>query len=255
MRGPDGTDYPNACAYLEIKKHALLVYDHGRNEGEAPLFRVTVRFSAVGKKTRMEMTMALPSPEAARQTRIFIKQAGGESTWDRLAEHLAEAAGEQVFVITRVFDAPIDVMWRMWTDPEHVARWMPPTGFSMRFMRVDLRAGGSSHYGMANESGQTMYGRAEYRELTPPTRIVYTQQFCDAHERVARHPMAPTWPETMLTEVTLAEEGPDRTRVTVRWTPYGPTTPDEVETFIKGRSGMTMGWTGSFDKLEAALAA
>ena len=65
--------------------------------------------------------------------------------------------------------------------------------------------------------------------------------------------MAPTWPATMLTTVELTEEGPDRTRVTVTWEPHGPTTREELETFINAKAGMTQGWTGSFDKLEALL--
>ena len=51
-----------------------------------------------------------------------------------------------------------------------------------------------------------MYGRAEYLEIEQPDRIVYTQQFCDEHENISRHPLAPTWPETMLTTVQLAEK-------------------------------------------------
>jgi hypothetical protein len=57
----------------------------------------------------------------------------------------------------------------------------------------------------------------------------------------------------MLTNVELAEEGPERTRVTVTWAPYGRVTPEELETFIKSKFGMTQGWTGSFDKLDAHL--
>ena len=59
--------------------------------------------------------------------------------------------------------------------------------------------------------------RAEYLEIRRPDRIVYTQQFCDENEKMSRHPMAPTWPATMLTTVMLAAEGPDRTRVTAKW--------------------------------------
>jgi uncharacterized protein YndB with AHSA1/START domain len=99
-----------------------------------------------------------------------------------------------------------------------------------------------------------MFGRAEYRQIEKPDRLVYTQQFCDEKEKVTRHPMSPTWPETMLTTVKLTAEGPNRTRVTVTWEPHGATTPEELETFIKSRGGMTQGWTGSFDKLEAYLA-
>ena len=98
-----------------------------------------------------------------------------------------------------------------------------------------------------------MYGRADYLEIEKPDRIVYTQQFCDENEKVTRHPMAPTWPETMLTTVTLTAEGPDQTRVTVTWEPHGATTLEELETFLKAQGGMTQGWTGSFDKLEAHL--
>jgi uncharacterized protein YndB with AHSA1/START domain len=57
----------------------------------------------------------------------------------------------------------------------------------------------------------------------------------------------------MLTTVQLTAEGPDQTRVTVTWEPHGATTPEEVETFVKARGGMTMGWTGSFDKLDDYL--
>jgi uncharacterized protein YndB with AHSA1/START domain len=98
-----------------------------------------------------------------------------------------------------------------------------------------------------------MYGRAEYLEIEKPGHLVYIQQFCDENEKVSRHPMAPTWPETMQTTVDLAEEGSEQTRVTVTWEPYGSTTPEELETFIKSKDGMTQGWTGSFDKLESYL--
>ena len=99
-----------------------------------------------------------------------------------------------------------------------------------------------------------MYGRAEYLEMQKPGRLVYTQQFCDEkNEKVSRHPLAPTWPATMLTTVQLTEEGSGRTRVTVTCEAHGATTREELETFIKSRGGMTQGWTGAFDKLEAHL--
>ncbi len=98
-----------------------------------------------------------------------------------------------------------------------------------------------------------MYGKANYKEITKPNRLVYTQVFCDENQKITRHPMAPTWPEAMLTTVTLTEEGPNRTRVTVNWEVYGEATAVERETFNKAKGGMTQGWTGSFDKLEEHL--
>lgn len=254
MHGPDGVDYPNKTKYLEVIEHAKLVYDHGGNDERAPLFRVTVTFAEVDGKTHMDMRMTLPTPEAAEETRKFIKKAGGNATWDRLAEYLEKSSsGKEQFVINRSFDAPLALMFEMWTNPAHFSQWLPPTGFRMEFLRSDIRPGGSSFYFMTNDGGVNMYGRASYLSIEKPDRIVYTQQFCDENERIARHPMSPTWPETMLTTVTLTEEGPNRTRVTVSWEPYGATTPEELDTFIKARSGMTQGWTGSFDKLEAYL--
>src|SRR6185295_2067903 len=133
---PDGTDYPNKTTYLEVEPLSRLVYDHGSNDDRPPMFRVTVQFTELRGRTKMEMTMALATPEAADETRAFIKKAGGNSTWDRLAEHLtATIAGSEQFVINRSFDAPIALMYEMWTNPEHLSRWLAPAGFTMKFLK------------------------------------------------------------------------------------------------------------------------
>ncbi len=90
----------------------------------------------------------------------------------------------------------------------------------MELLRPDLAQGKTSFYKMSN-GDLTMYGRAQYLELQSPLRLVYTQQFCDEHEAISRHPLSPIWPETMPATVTFAAEGPSRTRVTVQWQPYG----------------------------------
>ena len=256
MHGPDGVDYQNKTEYFEVEEFSKLVYDHGGNDDRPPLFRVTVLFSETNGKTKMDMTMTLATPEAALETRKHIKKAGGNSTWDRLAEYLKkELSGKDCFVINRSFDAPLAVIFDMWTKPEHFSRWLAPAGFEMQFIRSDITTGGTTLYFMSNDTGVKMYGRAEYLKIEKPGTIIYTQQFCDENENISRHPFAPAWPATMLTTVKLTEEEPDRTRVTVNWEPHGATTPEELETFIKARAGMTQGWTGSFDKLEAYLPA
>jgi uncharacterized protein YndB with AHSA1/START domain len=254
MHGPDGVDYPNTTQYLEVETCSRLVYDHGASDGAPPVFRVTVLFEELKGQTKMEMTMTLPTAEAAAEARKFIKKAGGDSTWDRLGEYLAkQSSGKESFVINRAFEAPIEQMYEVWTNPKHLCQWLAPTGFEMRFIRADIRPGGNSFYVMTGGQGLKMYGRVQYLEVRRPDRIVYTQQFCDEHEKISRHPLAPTWPETMLTTVTFIEEGSARTRVTVTWEPHGSVLPAELEVFIKGRGGMTQGWTGSFDKLEGYL--
>ncbi len=254
MHGPDGVDWPNKTKYFEVDKYARLVYDHGGNDEQAPLFRVTVLFSEKDGKTTMQMSMRLPTPEAASETRKMIKKAGGDSTWDRLAEYLEQQSSRKdVFVINRSFDAPRETLFEMWTNPKHFSQWLAPKGFTMRFIRADIKQGGETFYAMSDGDKITMYGRAKYLEIVRPQRMVYTQQFCDEHENISRHPMAPTWPATMKTTVTFAEESPTRTRVTVLWEVFGEATHEEAETFNKAKGGMTQGWTGSFDKLEDYL--
>lgn len=254
MHGPDGTDYPNKTLYHEVETYKKLVYDHGGSDERAPLFRVTVLFSDLKGQTKMDMTMTLPTPEAAAETRKFVKMAGGNATWDRLAEYVEkEQSDKETFVINRSFEAPIDLMFEMWTNPEHLAQWLPPTGVTMRNLRADIRPGGGVFYAMKGDGGLAMHGRIEYLKIEKPNLIVYKQQFCDENGTIDRHPLAANWPETMLTTVQLTEEGTDETRVTVTWEVDGKYTPAEMAEFIKERGGMTQGWTGSFDKLEAYL--
>lgn len=256
MHGPDGVDYPNYTRYHVVEPQARLVYDHGANAADAaPMFQVTVLFHARGERAELEITMTFPSAEIARDARVFIKAAGGNSTWDRLAEYVEkQQSGDDIFVINRSFPAPIETMWEMFTSPTHFAAWLPPTGFTMEFKRVNIVPGGDGFYAMTN--GQfTMYGRVEYQRIERPHAIEYTQCFTDADEHISRHPGAPTWPEKMRTAVTLTSEGVQTTRVTIRWSVDGTATREEIAAFVAERGGMTKGWTGSFDKLEDYLGA
>lgn len=255
MHGPDGTDYENTTKYLEVVPLTKLVYDHGGHRERPPLFRVTVVFSDLpGGKTKMDMISTLPTPEAATQIRGFIRKAGGESTWDRLAEHLENpSSGSDQFIMARTFAASRDVLFDLWTDPKHLAQWLPPAGFTMEFFESDIRSGGSSFYVMGNDKAK-MYGLAHYLTVERPYKLVYTQQFVDEKKKVTRHPFAPNWPETMLTTIEFAEDGPEYTRVKITWKPQGPVTPEEIQAFLAMKPGMMQGWSGSFEKLEAYLA-
>lgn len=254
MHGPDKVDYENFTKYLEVEPRKKLVYDHGGTETSNALFRVTVLFSEENGKTKFDMTMTFPSAEAAATSAKFIKKAGGDATWDRLAEFLEKKVhGKEIFEINRSFETPIDIMFKVWTEPEHVAKWSAPAGFTMKYKHVDLKEGGKSFYSMSNGKEMTMYGRCQYIEIHNPDRIVFTQQFCDENENVARHPMAASWPESMRTTVKLTAEAQNRTRVTITWEEDGKWSPEELETFINARAGMTGGWTGSLDKLEEYL--
>ena len=257
MHGPDGVNYPNKTSYFEVDEpgdHAKLVYDHGANDNQPPLFRVTVLFTRLGDKTKMDMTMAFANETAAQQSKKAIKDHGGNTTWDRLAEYLAQKWNKkELFIINRTFDAPINLVFDVWTSPEHFAHWMGPKGSEMNILRADVRPGGSLFYSQGMPNGDTMYGRANYKEISKPHSLVYTQEFVDKNENVTRHPLAPTWPLLMQTTVLFAEESLRTTRLTLIWEPIGQVTQDELNTFISARTGMNGGWAGSFDVLEEYL--
>lgn len=251
MHGPDDVSYVNKTQYFEVEEYKKLVYDHGGNDLQKPLFRVTVLFLENNGKTTMDMTMTFPSAEAAKTTSGFIKKAGGDTTWDRFAEYLEKKLrNKEIFVINRSFDVSVEKMFELWTNPDHLAKWVAPTGFNLEFIKRDIKPGGRTFSCMSNDAGNKMYGSANYLKLEKPNLIIYTQQFSDENDNLARHPMAPNWPATMLTTVKLVEEGPDQTRINLTWECHGETSVEEMKTFIFARSGMSTGWTGSFDKLE-----
>jgi uncharacterized protein YndB with AHSA1/START domain len=156
------------------------------------------------------------------------------------------------FVITRVFDAPRDLVWKAFTEPQRLKEWWGPKGVTVIESKMDLRPGGSYHYAMRTPDGSTMWGKFVYREITPPSRLVFVNSFSDEAGGVTRHPMAPTWPLEMLSTF-LFEEESGKTRFTVRWSPLNATE-EERATFAAGHPSMQQGWGGTLDKLAAFLA-
>ncbi len=251
MHGPDGKDYPNKTKYLEVEEFKKLVYDHGANDQQGPLFQVKVEFKAQGKKTQMEMTMTWPSAEIADQMKKFIKDAGGNSTWDRLGEFLTSTGDKrEIFIINRSFDAPVETLFEMWINPEHVAQWLGPKGVSMHYFEQTIAEGKTSFYKMTYDTGVDMYGKMTYVKIDRPHYLEYTQIFCDENGKLSKHPHVPVWPDVMRTRVSFHEEEHNQTRVTVVWEPDGKVSQAEIDAFINMKGGMTQGWTQSLDRLE-----
>jgi len=165
---------------------------------------------------------------------------------------VAEGNSLQEFVISRVFDAPRDLVWKAFTEPQRLNEWWGPKGATVIKSEIDLRPGGSYHYAMRTSDGNTMWGKFVYREITPPSRMVFVNSFSDEAGGVTHHPMAPTWPLEMLSVFSFEEEG-GKTRFTVRWTPLNASE-EERATFAAGHASMQQGWGGTLDKLAAYLA-
>ncbi len=166
----------------------------------------------------------------------------------------SDIAADDVFVITRTFSASRERLWEAWTDPAQMAQWNGPKGTTGTTIAADVRSGGLLHWRMEGADGSTMWGRAVYREVIAPSRLVYVQSFSDETGVIARAPFFDgRWPLEMLTVVTFEEDG-DGTRVTLTWSPIDAAD-DEQANFISNVPSMHGGWGGSFDRLAAWLAA
>ncbi len=253
MHGPDGVDYPNIATYFVVEPLKRLEYDHGANENQKALFRVNVLFSESKGKTTMKMTMTFESPKIANEMSKFIKEAGGNSTWDRLGEYIEEECNHKnVFLLNRVIEAPIDVVFNMFTNPKLIEKWQPPTGFYMKILEGKVEAGNSVFYEMGNNEVK-FYGRSTYQNILRPEFISFFQEFCNENGQNAKHPGAPAWPARWLTSVTFTAEEAAITRITLKSEIIDKHTSAELEAFIAERGGMTQGWNGSFDRLEMHL--
>jgi uncharacterized protein YndB with AHSA1/START domain len=126
-------------------------------------------------------------------------------TTGRAAAATGEA--EQRILITRVLEAPRALVFESWTDPERMARWWGPKGFTTPVCRIDRRPGGVVHYCMRSPEGAEYWGRGVYREVSPE-RIVCTDAFSDADGNVvepSRYGMSDSWPKEALITVALEE--------------------------------------------------
>jgi uncharacterized protein YndB with AHSA1/START domain len=155
------------------------------------------------------------------------------------------------FVITRVFDAPRERVWKAWTEAERLKQWWGPQGFKVHTCKVDLRPGGVFLYGMTAPDGSGMWGRFTYREIAAPQKLVFIVSFSDPKGGVTRHPWSADWPLEILSTVTFEARG-GKTKVTVQWVPHNATEL-ERKTFEDGRDSMKQGWTGTFDQFAAYL--
>ena len=162
------------------------------------------------------------------------------------------AAGHPPFLISRTFNAPRDLVWKAWTQRDHLMHWFGPKGFKMPAAKLDFRPGGSFHYNLRNADGFDLWGKFVYREIAPPERLVWVNCFSDPAGNITRHPMSPNWPRELLTTVTFTEDA-GRTTVTVRWEPINPTDA-ERQTFDTGHGSMNQGWSGTFEQLATYLA-
>ena len=149
-------------------------------------------------------------------------------------------------VIERSFDAPVQLVWKMWTDPEHFKVWYGPDGATIPVAKMDVRVGGNRLVCMEMQlpnGPMQMWFTGEYREVVENERLVYTESMSDEHGNVrspAEMGMPEGHPTTTEVRVELQDVG-DRTKMVM------------THAGIPSDSPGAAGWTMAFDKLALHL--
>ncbi|WP_299609721.1 SRPBCC domain-containing protein [uncultured Tateyamaria sp.] len=146
--------------------------------------------------------------------------------------------------IEREFDGPIDLVWKMWTDPALFKQWYGPNGMSVPTAEMDVTVGGTRTVCMSMQSPERsmeMWFTGVYKEVNAPRRLVYTESMCDADGTLISPKsmgMPDSFPDITEVIVELTEDG-DKTRMVM------------VHVGVEAGTAGAGGWNQAFDKLGA----
>lgn len=159
---------------------------------------------------------------------------------------MAEKRNDKDILITRIFDAPRELVWKAWTDPEHVKRWWGPKDFTAPFVQNDFRVGGKYLYLMRSAEGKDYWSTGVYREIIPEEKIVVSDSFADEKGNIvpaSHYGMTGDWPLELLVTLTFEKQG-NKTKFTLRH--EGMPAGDMIKQAEQG-------WNESLDKLAESL--
>jgi len=147
--------------------------------------------------------------------------------------------GEEKITIERTFDAPRDLVFRMWVEPAHLAQWWGPDHFTNPVCEIDARAGGKLHIVMRAPDGGEYPMSGTFKEVSPPEKLVFVAQAQDGEGRPALE---------AYTSVTFEDAG-GKTKMTLFAHGVGI-----APAALAMLSGMEAGWTQSIGRLTAHIA-
>jgi uncharacterized protein YndB with AHSA1/START domain len=149
-------------------------------------------------------------------------------------------------VITRIFDAPRERIWKAWTEPEQMMKWWGPKLFTAPVCKIDFRIGGKYLFCMRSPDGKDYWSTGVYKEIVPNEKIVCTDSFADENGNVVlatHYGMGEDFPREMTVTVTFEDAG-GKTKMTLVHSgmPAGD---------MSKMAGQ--GWNEQFDKLVELL--
>jgi len=149
---------------------------------------------------------------------------------------------EHVLLITRTFDAPRYLVFKAWTEPEHLMKWWGPKDFTCPVCKINLHPGGTYLYCMHSPDGKNYWGTGTYIEITEPERFTCTDNFADEYGNIVSpksYGMSDDWPSEALITVDFSEKA-GKTNIVLKHSPIKPG---------KERDMCRQGWSESLDKL------
>ncbi|HEY5996350.1 MAG TPA: SRPBCC domain-containing protein [Candidatus Deferrimicrobiaceae bacterium] len=161
--------------------------------------------------------------------------------------NLARNLAAEKIAFSRIFDAPRDLVFKAFTEPEKLMRWWGPKGFTTPSCTVDLRIGGVFHYCMRSPEGKNYWGKGIYREIVLDRRLAYLDMFSDEKGGTvspAAHGLSTAWPASALVTVTF-DDAEGGTKVTLEHD-VGSAPPSEIDMCRQG-------WGEMFDRLGDCL--
>ncbi len=159
-------------------------------------------------------------------------------------------------IITRIFDAPRDLVWKAWTTPELVKEWWGPKDFTAPSIQMDFRVGGKYLFCMHGPKGtefdKDFWSAGRFKEIVPKKKIVSTDFFSDEKGNKVNpttYGLDPAYPPEATVIVTFESVLDDQTKLTIEYP--RPASDAAFEAMKKSR--MEDGWNSSFDKLQKTL--
>jgi uncharacterized protein YndB with AHSA1/START domain len=188
----DGVLATHFGEYREIVRSSRIVFTFGPDK-RGPFSLVTVAIRPDGAGSLLTLSHAL---DPAWAKKVGGVRAGWESILEGLARAMGETGAGHTLIMHRTFEAPRILVWKAWTEAEHLLRWICPADFKVVFAENDLRLGGTWRSGMRSPAGEDFIHCGEYLEIEKPSRLVFTHRW----ERNHLEPRADTKITVLLDE-------------------------------------------------------
>jgi uncharacterized protein YndB with AHSA1/START domain len=244
--GEDGSEHAFRGEYREVVPPERIVQTFEYEPYAGQISVETATLEEIDGRTKLTIRARYGSKEHADGMISSGMEEGMWETYERLDDYLAGMHNLVDLVITREFDAPVEMVWKAWSERDLFMQWWGPKIFTSPICEMDFREGGKYLFCMRDPDGKDYFTTGIYQEIDPQKKIVYTDSFADAEGNIvpaSAYGMTGYFPEKLLVTVTFEDvNGKTKMTMTQLAHPAG-------EMF----TGAQQGWNESFDKLAETL--